>query len=208
MSLVFPLSLPRVAAIESMDIGMVDSVGYAESPYTFTAETQENPGKRFDADVALVPQYRASAEAWVTFLAALRGRRGTFLMGDQLGKNPRGAATGSPLVKGAGQLGQTLVIDGVPASTPGWMMEGDWIQIGAGATARLHKVLETVNSNGSGEVTLSLWPGHAIGHAPADNAVITVRNTVGVWRLASNVRKYKQGAGQLIGISFSAMSEP
>jgi hypothetical protein len=67
----------------------------------------------------------------------------------------------------------------------------------------LHKVLADVNTNGSGQATLLLWP--HIRTAPADNATVIVTNTVGRWRLASNESSWSVNEASIYGISFSAM---
>jgi hypothetical protein len=182
---------------------MIDAVGIGESPYTYTQEIYEHAGKRFAMQVQLIPMKRADAEQWVAFLASLRGRRGTFLMGDPIGQTPRGIATGTPLVKGASQTGGTLLTDGWTISQTGIMKAGDWIQLGTGATSRLHKVLQDANSDGSGNATLELWPGPRT--APADNEVIVVTNTKSLWRLVDNSRSYDIGAAQVIGLGFDCV---
>lgn len=203
MTISFPLSLPTVGGIRSVQITMIDAVGVSESPYTYTSDVYEHAGKRFAMQVQLIPMKRADAEVWVAFLATLRGRRGTFLMGDPVGSTPRGIATGTPLMKGASQTGGTLVTDGWTAGQTGIMKAGDWIQLGTGATSRLHKVLQDANSDGSGNATLELWPGPRT--APADNEAIVVSGAKGLWRLADNQRSYDIGAAAVFGMGFSCV---
>lgn len=203
MAITFPLSLPTVGGIRSATITMVDVVGVGESPYTLTQETFEHAGKRWAMRVELVPMKRASAEQWAAWLASLRGRRGTFLMGDPVGATPRGIATGTPLVKGADQTGGTLLTDGWTPDTTGILLAGDWIQLGTGVTSRLHKVLQDANSDSGGNATLELWPGPRT--APADNEAIVVSNTKGLWRLSSNTRSYDIGLAQVFGLGFDCV---
>jgi hypothetical protein len=203
MAITYPLSIPAVGGVRSATFTMLDVVGVGESPYTLTQETFEHAGKRWGMRVELVPNKRAIAEQWVAWLASLRGRRGTFLMGDPIGQQPRGIATGTPLVKGANQTGGTLITDGWTISTTGILLAGDWVQLGTGADSRLHKVLQDANSDSSGNATLELWPGPRT--APADNAALVVRNTVGAWRLASNSRGYDIGLAQIIGMGFDCV---
>jgi hypothetical protein len=204
MSLTFPVAVPSISAISSITFSMFDAVGAPESPYNLSIETQEWPGKRWGADVQLVPMFRDRGGAeWAAFLASLRGRRGTFLMGDVRHPNPRGAATGTPLVKGANQSGDTILIDGCGANVVAWIRKDDWIQFGTGSQAHLHKSLSDANSNGAGEVTLNLWPGPRT--ALSDNQAVIVRNTQGVWRLADNLRTVDLQAGGVFSISFRAM---
>lgn len=203
MAIAFPLSLPSVGGISGVTITMVDVVGVGESPFTLSQETFEHAGKRFEAAVQVGRMARAEAEQWVAFLATLRGRRGTFLMGDPIGAVPRGVATGTPLVKGAAQTGDTLLTDGWTISTTGILKTGDWIQLGTGSSSRLHKVLQDANSDGSGNATLELWPGPRT--APADNEAIVVSGAKGLWRLAGNSRSYDIGAAMTIGLGFNCV---
>lgn len=202
MAITFPIALPA-RGIESVRFSMLDAVGVSESPYTFSQEFYEHPGKRWGIDVQLCPMLRAKGEEWIAALASLRGRVGTFYLGDPVGKVPRGARGGAPLVRGAGQKGGTLNIDGCTASVADWLRKGDWVQIGAGSLASLHKSLSDVSTNASGEATLELWPGPRT--ALADNAPLVIVNTVGVWRLASNQREYDIGRAQIFGLSFQAV---
>ena len=203
MAITFPLSLPSVGGISGITITMVDVVGVGESPFTLSQETFEHAGKGFEATVQVARMARAEAEQWIAFLAALRGRRGTFLMGDPIGATPRGVATGTPLVKGASQTGGTLLTDGWTPGVTGILKTGDWIQLGSGSSSRMHKMLQDADSDGSGNATLELWPGPRT--APADNEAIVVSNAKSLWRLASNSRSYDIGTAMIIGLGFNCV---
>jgi hypothetical protein len=146
---------------------------------------------------------RDDAEQWVAWLVSLRGSLGTFLLGDPRNCVPRGVATGTPLIKGGSQTGGTINIDGATSGVTGWLKAGDYVQIGSGGTARLHKVLQDANSDGSGNVTLELWP--HLRTAPADNAAVTVSSAKGLFRLASNEQAWSINEASIYGITFSAM---
>lgn len=108
-----------------------------------------------------------------------------------------------PFVNGASQTGASLVIDGASPDEVGYLLPGDYVQLGSGSTATLHKVLEQVDTDSSGNATLTLWP--HIRTAPADNAAVTLGNTVGRWRLASNESSWSVNEASIYGISFSCM---
>jgi hypothetical protein len=148
---------------------------------------------------------RAQAEEWFSFLVKLNGQYGTFLLGDPHSA-PRGSASstpGTPVVNGASQTGAELAIDGLPASATGYLKAGDYIQLGAGSTATLHKVLNDVNSNGSGEATLDIWPD--LRSSPADDAAVVISNAVGVFRLAANEIGVDINEIEFFGITFAAV---
>jgi len=199
MAIAFPITLPSTGGERSVRWTMLDAVGVGESPYTFSQEVFEHAGKRWGIEVQLAPMKRADAEEWVAALASLRGRRGTFEFADVLGATGRGALSGTPLVKGAGQSGGTILIDGCGVSVTDWVKKGDWIQIGT----ELHKSLVDASSNGLGEVTLELWPGPRT--APADDAPVTVASCKGIFRLGGNERGYDVGLAQIFGLEFSGV---
>lgn len=203
MAITYPLALPPTPYAASVRMRARSVVGVAESPFTFAGEVQQHQGQRWEADIDLPPMRQTVAETWVAWLLSLNGRQGTFLMGDPAQLRPRGSAGGSPQVAGAGQTGQTLAIDGCTPSMTGWLLPGDVIQLGTGADARLHKILARADTDGSGQVTLDLWP--RLRSAPADNAVVTVSSCVGLWRLASNEMGWSVGIAKIYGISFVAV---
>jgi len=202
----YPLALPAHTGIAQIRLLARNVVGVSTSPFNLKQQVFRHPGQRWEADVTLPPLQRADAELWASFLLRLRGQQGTFLLGDPANATPRGTASatpGTPVVNGASQTGDELNIDGLPTSETGYLKSGDYIQLGSGATATLHKVLEDVNSNGSGEATLNLWPQVRI--APADNAAVTVSNAQGNFRLASNETMWDINSATLYGITFGAV---
>jgi hypothetical protein len=203
MTISYPLTLPTHTGIAAISLRAVNAVVYSRSPFTFAGQAFAYPGQMWQADVTLPPMKRADAEQWVAWLLSLRGQLGTFLLGDPLGATARGTPTGTPLVKGAGQTGGTLEIDGATSSVTNWLRAGDYIQLGSGSSARLHKVLQNVNSDGSGNVSLDIWP--HIRTAPADNAAVTVSGAKGLFRLATNEQDWSIDAASIYGVTFSAM---
>jgi hypothetical protein len=200
MTISFPITLPTTGGFaEPMRWMMVDAVGVGESPYTFSQEVFEHAGKRWAFEARMVSMQREDAEEWIAALASLRGRRGTFYFSDPLGATGRGALSGTPLVKGGSQTGGTILIDGCGNGVTNWVRKGDWLQVGT----ELQKSLVDANSNGSGEVTLELWPG--LRSAPADNAVVTVSGAKGIFRLTSNERGYDIGVGGEYQVAFAGM---
>ncbi|WP_425065621.1 hypothetical protein [Reyranella sp.] len=188
MSITYPLALPSTRKWRSSNWASQDRTAEVASPFTGDGQAIVWPYQRWTPTLTLVSMKRADAQEWAAWLRSLRGRSGTFLLGDPARPAPLGAAAfnpGTPLVKGAGQSGGSLLIDGAPASVAAWLKRGDLIQLGAGATARLHEISEVVNTSGSGEAALSLWP--ALRESPADNSAIVLTNPVGVFNRTSDV---------------------
>ncbi len=206
MAITYPRTLPTATGIRNVDLGAVNSVAYSQSPFTFAGQAQASAGQMWQATVTLPPMKREDAAVWVSWLISLRGQFKTFLMGDPSSPAPQGLASvlpGLPVVNGAGQTGETLNITGASASKNSWLKAGDYIQLGSGSTATLHRVLEDANTNASGQTTLSLWP--HIRTAPSSGATVTVNNAVGRWRLASNETNWSVNEASIYGISFTAM---
>ncbi|KKN44565.1 hypothetical protein LCGC14_0691690 [marine sediment metagenome] len=83
-----------------------------------------------------------------------------------------GAQGGSPLVDGASQAGDTILIDGAPASTLNWLRDGDIILI-AGSTLILD-VKADVDTDSAGDATIPIHPPIFTGGSPSNNAVVTI----------------------------------
>ena len=80
------------------------------------------------------------------------------------------ANEGAPRVKGAGQLGASLEVDGVTASYV--VKKGAFISIIINGRRYVYRVKAEATSNGATEVTLSLRP--SIRVPPPDNAVVEI----------------------------------
>lgn len=205
MAETYPINMPN-SNIASVRLIARNAVAVAASPFTFAQQVYRHQGQGWEADITLPAMKREDAEAWVSFLLRLRGQYGTFLLGDPNGATPRGSASttpGTPVVNGASQTGDELNIDGLPVSVSGYLLAGDYIQLGSGSTATLHKVLEDVDSNASGEATLNLFP--AVRTAPSDNATVTVSNAKGNFRLNANETSWDINTASIYGITFGAV---
>ena len=207
MAISYPLSIPTTIGIEQISLRAVNAVARTESPFSFYEQVVQHAGQKWEASVS-IPALRSDVmEEWVAFLVSLKGQYGTFTMGDPNLATPRGTAAdtpGTPLVAGASQTGSELAIDGLPLSETGYLLPGDYIQLGTGTTSRLYKVLTQVDSDGAGAATLDIWPD--IITAPSDNATVVVSNTVGLWRLKNNVGEWTINNSNAYGLSFEAVS--
>ena len=202
MAITYPVTFPAVG-IRSMNIRARTIVGVSASPFTGQQQVYKHQGEWWEAEVTLPPMKRATAEQVAAFLIKMKGQYGTFLLGDPANTSPRGVGTGTPLVNGANQTGSSLVTDGWTADTTGILKAGDWIQLGSGSTTTLHKVLDDVDSDGSGNATLELFP--RIRTAASDDAAITVSSPKGIWRLASNTMEWSIDEASVYGVTFACV---
>ena len=87
-----------------------------------------------------------------------------------------GAGGGTPLVNGASQTGASIVTDGWPNSTL-VLKAGDILTFATGPTL-VYDVLANGNSDGSGNLTISLGPNVFSGGSPGNNDAITITASV------------------------------
>lgn len=184
MAITYPLALPTTPGIKDIEWNPRAAVASEASPYTYQAQVQAHQGQILAANVTLPPMKRAEAEKWVAWLMALNMTEGTFLLGDPDAPAPKGVATGTPLVNGAGQTGSTLSIKGLTPNITGIYKAGDKLQLGSGLTARLYTILVDADTDGSGNTTVTLWP--RLRSSPADNAPIVTTAPKGLFRLTAN----------------------
>ena len=198
----YPRALPSHTGIRSVELRAVSATAINQSPFTFQNTAYEYPGQMWQADITLPPMKRADAEQWIAWLISLRGRAKDFLLGDPSAPAPRGSAgtfPGTPIV--TDQSGGSITITGASANKNGWLLPGDYIQIGSAATATLHKVLDTANTDATGETTLEVWP-----YLRSERSgSVTVNNAVGRFRLSSNEQAWSINEASIYGITFGAM---
>jgi len=108
-----------------------------------------------------------------------------------------------PLVKGAGQVGDTVTIDGCSPNEPTFFKAGDYIQLGSSSGSQLYKVLTDTATNEEGEATIDLWPN--LRSSPDNNAAVTVVNTKGRFRLKDNVTQWNINEISSYGITFDCV---
>jgi hypothetical protein len=190
MAISYPLSLPAENQIRGISMEAVTAGAMARSPFTLSSQVFAFSGEMWRADVTLKPMRRPDAAAWVAFGLKCRGRFGTFLLGDPFGSVARGTATSASVTGGAGDRTVAVTMSGT-------LLAGDYIQIGTGADATLHSVLE--DQSGSG--TLEIWP--ALRKARA-GAAVTTSSPKGVFRLAANSHRWDVDALCVYGLTFAA----
>ena len=196
----YPLTLPTVTGITTQNWGLERVVAVTESPFTNQEQVYEHEGAQWRATFTLPPMKKESAAVWLAFLMSLRGRRGTFKIGDQDRKTIQGVATGTILVNGAAQTGNAIDLDGFANSTNNVFKAGDYIQI----NSYLYMVSADVNSNGSGEATVYVEPSLRTGiEAINDNTTVLYSNTTTLMRLDSNELNWNTNNVSVYGISFA-----
>ena len=192
MAISYPLDTPTTVGFESIQLRAFNAVATSQSPFTYKQQVIAHTGQKWEASVSIPSVLRDLAEPWVAFLTALKGQRGTFLLGDPLGATPRGTVSGTVTLTGdAGDETVDVVMTGS-------LLAGDYIQLGGDSSAKLHKVL--VDQTGSG--TLEIWPALRTNYTSAN---VTYTNAKGVFRLNQNVSSWQITNANSYGISFEAV---
>jgi fermentation-respiration switch protein FrsA (DUF1100 family) len=191
LALSYPLALPTSIGIANITLSANNAVAVSSSPFTFRQQIVQHAGQRWTASVSIPPVRRDLAEPWNAFLLALNGPVGTFLLGDPNAKDPRGTATSATLTGTAGSSSPTITMTGT-------LLAGDYIQLGSGDTATLHKVLVDRSGNG----TIEIWPSL---RSTVTDATVTLTNTVGRFRLSSNQQSFSIDNASVYGISFDCV---
>ncbi len=203
MAIIYPLSLPASNVIRRFTMTAQSTNAITTSPFTKQKQIQTHQGMEWNIGVTLKPMKRVDADAWVAFLLKLNGFQGTFLIGDLSGKTAKGSLGGAPAVDGASQTGQVLSSKGWPVGTNGVLLAGDYIQLGTGLSSRLYKVLNDVDTDSAGDADIDIWP--QLRQSPGDSDNIIVVNTVGLFRLASNIQQWDVDVAQYYGLGFSGI---
>lgn len=176
MTITYPLTLPNTN-FKRITMRANTVVAESRSPFTYQSQAYEHNGAIWIAEVTFPIMSRADAEAWTCFLLKLNGPYGTFLLGDPSAKTPRGVVSGTPEVNGSGQVGKVLLTKGWAPSVTNILRAGDYIQI----ENHLYKNLNDVNSDGSGNATLDIWPRLRANYS--DGEAIITSNCVGTFKL-------------------------
>lgn len=191
------VTLPASPGARAVDFNYMDAVGEVESPFTGQIQTQQWPGAEKWSGTFTLPKLVASDAAnWTAFLLQLRGMAYAFQLGDPLYQTPRGNPQGSPVITAANAMAQQIVISGWNPSTSGLLLPADYIQIGY----RLHRVLDNVTSDDSGNSTVNIWP--SVREAITSETAVITEGTQGLFRLASNSRKLSFDVTRLTSLSF------
>lgn len=205
MAISYPLTMPTHTGIRNVELRATNAVAYSRSPFTFSGQAHAYAGKAWQADITLPPMKRTNAEQWIAFLLSLKGQLGTFYLGDPRACTPLGSARDADtiLVNGALSSGDTINIDSAPASRTDYLKAGDYMQIGTGTSRQLFKVLTNVDTNGSGQATVDVWPN--VRTTIANNSAVTVQSAKGIFRLITNEQAFSINEASIYGITFGAI---
>ncbi len=191
MALSYPLSTPTSIGIENIELRAVNSVAVSQSPFTFKQQVISHGGQKWEASVSIPSVRRDKAAEWKAMLVGLKGQTGTFLLGDPDYATPQGTVSSCTLTGVAGEESVDVVMTGT-------FKAGDYIQLGAGATAKLHQVLLDQDGDGS----LEIWPPLRSDYT---SEVVIFNEAKGVFRLNESITAWSINNASSYGISFEAV---
>lgn len=172
----FPSITPYSSSLE-----LVTNTKTFRSPLTNAVQTAQRKGSLWSAKLQFRNLGGAERAEMQAFLTKLNGQEHRFFLHDH-SYVKRGAGTGTLSVKGAGQTGSTLLCDGASLSVTNYLRAGDYVSF----NNELHMVTEDADSDGLGDITLSLAP--PIRKPTIDNGLIDIDVPVlGVFMLAGKV---------------------
>jgi hypothetical protein len=206
MAITYPLSLPTTIGIGEIELRANNVVGVSQSPFTYKQQVVQHQGQRWEASVSIPPVRKDLAEEWIAFLISLKGPVGTFYLGDPNMATPRGAVGSSDtitLASGTSAGDETVDINKGSSAISGFLLPGDYIQIDTDADRTLHKVLNTVDLDASGNGTADIWP-HVRGTV-AQGTTVVHQSATGKFRLTSGLTSWSINNASTYGISFDAV---
>jgi len=191
MALSYPLATPTSIGIESIELRAVNAVATSQSPFTYKQQIISHGGQKWEASVNIPSVHRDKAAQWKALLVGLKGQTGTFLLGDPDYATPQGTVSSCTLTGNAGDETVTVVMTGT-------LLAGDYIQLGSGASAKLHQVL--LDQDGGGN--LEIWPALRSNYT---SETVIFNAPKGVFRLATNISSWSINNASTYGISFEAV---
>lgn len=194
----YPLTMPTSPSnFKTSTFQLERRSAISESPFTGKQQVQLFSNFSFwRAQLTLPPMKRTDAGAWTAFFAKLRGRSGTFLLGDPDGSK-QGSGTGSITLASATAVGNTRI------STTGYN-EGSGVVLKAGDYISINNDLHLVIADAtksSTNVNVDIEPPMRAIHS--QGATVTISSAKGVFRLDSETISWDANEVSVYGFSFS-----
>jgi len=192
------LSIPAGIIPNALDLALQANTQFFTSELNGAVQTSALPGDKWVATMTFANRVGTDARRLWAFVTSLRGRSGRFYFTPFDHCTPFGVVGGTPLVKGADQTGSQLLIDGCTASCTGWLLAGDYFQVGD----ELKLITADVNTDSGGNATLNFVP--PLRTSPADNAAIITSNPSCIMMLSDDQQARAQvQPGKIYALSLS-----
>lgn len=198
MAINYPLTFPEVngkTLIEKITMRMISSVAMTESPFNMTQQIQDFGGRRWEAEVTLRPLDYTEQKAVAAFFASLKGRKGTFKMGNPLDEK----STDVPVLRFSNNYDVGVSSPRVTYTNSHRLTEGDYFS----HDNRLYMILNITPSgqNFDFDITPPL-------RTSANNTdYLVVNEPVGRWRLADNKMDWDIDKSGMYSFTFSCVED-
>lgn len=159
---------------------LVSNNAFKRSPLTGAIQTISRPGERWEYELTWDKLYGANREDVLAFFARLNGMEHRVKL-SVFGRTQRGAFSGTPVVDGGSQTGNTLNVRGASTGVTNWARAGDFIEV----ANHLYQIVADADSDGTGDVALSIIPG--LRSSPSDGASVETSDPQGTFILTSPV---------------------
>ena len=190
------LDFPAGIYFKEARITARSAVGVVTSPYTFAREPQDWGGERWEITFQFLRVTREHAAILESFLLKMRGGLHKVRLGDPWGSKPQGSNLGTPLVGAGNVAGSTsLIMKDWPSSSTGLLKANDYVEI----EESLYRVLDDVDSDGSGDATVEVWP--RLRKAHAEDVAMRTRNARALFALADPMALFDRNQIELYGAS-------
>ncbi len=150
---------------------------YVSVSHALTVQRRTRNAQRFAIELIYPPvaSWDSFAPLWA-FLLAQKGRAESFTYTLPVAIMPaRGTWSGTPLVNGASQTGESIDLDGFTPSDTGVAKAGDLIWFGSGK--KVYTVTADADANISGEAAVSIQPALVV--SPGDGDAVSVHKSTG-----------------------------
>lgn len=169
-----------------------------ESPFSGVGQTQRGQLERWRVAFKFHNVERRDAGEVEGFFMRLEGNANAFRFSDPSRPSSSGVVSGSPTLASAVVAGERILeITGLQSDAPNIFKAGDWIQIGH----QLTKITSTVDSNGAGTATVSVWP--KLWAAQSSGTAVIHERPKGIFRFLSQSPEWEVMAGAKRAWSFS-----
>lgn len=160
------LNFPSNIAPNSIEWFLKFNTQSFSSPLNGVTQTVALAGDKWFATLTFGNKIGEPARRLRAFFSSLRGKAGRFYLTPFDHPIPYGNPSGNPLVDGSDQIGSSLDIKGCTANISGWLLAGDFVQIGN----ELKMITEDVDIDSDGKGTLKFEPSLRV--SPIDGSSI------------------------------------
>jgi len=187
------LTLPTDPAPANMAVALVSAKNTLTPAFGGTEQELLRKGTRYALTFSMPPMTYVQSMEWDDLMAEGDTVLMRVFQPGLVIPNP-----GTPMVKGAGQAGTSLVIDGLPA---GYVIrKGQFLSVVSAGQRFLYRAKASATANGSGEATVALRT--MLRRPPNDNDVVEIAQPM-IEGFVRDLGEWAVGVERLVGLQFT-----